>query len=215
MAYPEESDLTTYLATLGITSVAGYALDDMIMSAIREFEARTGRLKLQGDADASNVRYTITGPTGKYVLLEIFDTYDVDDVYTGWNGSTGTQLTEDTDYILLPENASILGVPVEAIRFLTYPTTTPRSIKVGGKLGYAAELPQDVFDAILARASVIFLTQQAGTKGQVASKKQGDRAISYVQASGESSSGIPGDTLNRLENQWERCISRYIRIRYQ
>jgi hypothetical protein len=136
---------------------------------------------------AQTVRYNPPTTLGRDLILEIFDTHTITAIYSSWNGTTGTLLVEGTDFELLPENATLKGTSIEAIRFLGWPSSAPRSIAVTGKLGINT-IPSALQRGILALAAADVLTQAEGSNGTAIERKIGDRSVKY--ADGELQSAI-------------------------
>lgn len=205
MAAPTTTDLTNFLTTIGVTPSSSADLSALLTSATQEFEERTGRQKYQGDSTTTAIRYTLPWPTGKNIRLVIADCWAITEVRNNYSGSgTGTALSEFDDYMLRPEGYTQLARPVEYIDFITLPSTLPGSILVTGKLGYASTMPAAVFEAIVCRAALQLLTQQAGESGTITDEKLGDRSVKY--GSGEES------TIKRLQGVFDRAVSRYTKV---
>lgn len=207
MAAPTASDLTTYLSTLGVTANAGIDEDAILAAVTAELEQRTGRSKFQGDASATAIRYTIDYPFGQVLRLEINDCWTVSEVRTGYTGvsGSGTVLTEYEGYTHFPQNHAQRGLPIEAIDFITCPSTAPGSILITGKLGVASSMPSDVFQAILARAAAQVIMQQSGESGSVSEQRQGDRQVRFDTTAGR-------DTVSRLINQFDMAVTRWAKV---
>lgn len=205
MAIPVGTDVETFLSGMGVAVPTDVDLDSLVTSAILEFESRTGRQKLEGDAGATAVRYTLPWPMGGHVRLPIADVWTLTEVRTGYKGSgTGTVLAEYTDYVTLPLNGNLAGRPVEGIQFVYTPSTGPGEILITGKLGYAATMPTDIFGAIVSNAAANALIQIAGPSGSALEQKQGDRSIKY----GDKDQS----TINRLMAEFDRVASRYLKV---
>lgn len=201
------SDLTSYLNNLGLTNLGSYDLDSALNSAILTAEGMTRRRFYLNDANTpQTVRYNPPKAIGRDLLLEIFDTFDITAIYSSWNGTTGTALVEGTNYELLPENTTVKGISVEAIQFLSWPSTSPRSIAVVGKLGLKT-LPVDLKRGILALAAADVMTQAEGNAGTAIERKIGDRSVKYAD----------GEMLSAIGKQKEAgcaLITKYIKVPY-
>lgn len=207
MANPTTSDLTTYLTSMGITAAAEIDEQAIIDSAIAELEAMTGRKKFQGDATNTAIRYSLPWPQGKNVVLPIQDCWSLFEVrinYTGTSG-TGTVLTEYDDFTHVPLLHAQNGGPIEAIQFSNAYSLEPGSILITGKLGYASSMPQDVFNAVLARCAAQVVKQSAGASGNASMEKQGDRQVQYGMEAGQS-------TYDRLMQEFTNAVSRYLKV---
>lgn len=209
MANPTTTDLTNFLASIGVTPAGTTQLQNIIDATIAELERLTGRNKYQGDSDSTAVRYTLPWPQGQNVILEIADCWSVSEVRVGYTGTagTGTVLTEYEGFEHLPFNHSTRGWPVEAIKFINCPPLTPGGILITGKLGVASTMPQDVFNGILAGAAAQVLKQQAGAEGSITEQKQGDRSVKFNTADGQS-------TYQRLVSEFNMMVTRWIKGTY-
>jgi hypothetical protein len=208
MAAPTTTDLTNFLTTIGVTASGSADLSALLNSATLEFETRTGRQKYQGDTGVTAVRYTIPALQGNSVRLTIADCWAITEVRTNYSGAgTGVVLTEYTDYIHRPDGHTQKKQPIEAIQFVYMPSIEPGSILITGKLGYASDMPADVFQAILSRAASQLLIQQAGESATVAEEKQGDRSVKYGSEAGRG-------TIDRLQKVFDLTASRYTKVAY-
>jgi hypothetical protein len=207
MPAPTTGNLTSFLTTIGVTASGSADLSALLNSATLEFETRTGRQKYQGDTGVTAVRYTIPALQGNSVRLTIADCWAITEVRTNYSGgSTGVVLTEYTDFIHRPDGHTQKKRPIEAIQFVYMPSIEPGSILITGKLGYASDMPADVFEAILSGAAAQLMTQQAGESGTITDEKNGDRSVKY--------SGDQNSTIQRLQSVFDLTASRYTKVAY-
>lgn len=208
MPAPTTTNLTSFLTTIGVTASGSADLTALLASATLEFETRTGRQKYQGDAGTTAVRYTIPPLQGNSVRLTIADCWAITEIKVNYSGgSTGKVLTEYDDFIYRPDGYTQKRRPIEAIQFVHMPSIEPGSILVTGKLGYASDMPTDVFEAILSGAAAQLMIQQAGESGSVTEEKNGDRSVKY-------GAGNDLGTVERLQKVFDTTASRYIKVAY-
>jgi len=208
MPAPTTGNLTSFLTTIGVTASGSADLAALLNSATLEFETRTGRQKYQGDTGTTAVRYTVPLLQGNIVRLTIADCWAITEVRINYSGAgTGVVLTEYTDFIYRPDGYTQKRRPIEAIQFVYMPSIEPGSILITGKLGYAADMPADVFEAILSGAAAQLMTQQAGDSGTITEEKNGDRSVKYGT---EADQG----TIDRLQRVFDQTASRYTKVAY-
>lgn len=101
-------------------------------------------------------------------------------------GSSGTALTHETDFFLLPYNAPTDGRPYEWVEFALDQRGGSKSIKIIGSWGYSATLiPEDVWLAALFTAGLMATGTIAGPGGELTSIKQDDVAYGYSESAGQ------------------------------
>lgn len=179
--YPDDTALTAWLTGLGVTSIpSGIDLQDQIDAAVEELERISGQSPflvqaLNADFKFDPSRTTQLNLRSRWVSIATVTV-------------AGDAKTEDTDFWLKP-----YGGPYTYIEFddALISDGQPLSITVNGKRGYASELPQRVYDALLnyaagsvMRASVIAGTTAIGPKRRI---KQDSVEIEY--AGGSSAQG--------------------------
>lgn len=192
-SWPTSSDVSAMLTTAGLVgSTDTFDYHTAIQAAIEEFEHLTGRRPFLRDAADVTRRYDPPGPRrsgftyatthaggGIYLPLDA-GLLTVTAVYAGWDGSSGSALTEGTDYILHPANAAAMGLPYDAIEFLYPMFGGRRSIAVVGKWGYSATVPYDVWEAVRGQAAANLAPQIAASISRgVISWKEADVAEEY------------------------------------
>ena len=141
-------------------------------AALREFEELTGEIPLETDdalTSADQIRfYDPPGPNHAPQTLGGGYRLDIGGSLTSFvslrSGITttdalGTLLTLNTDFFLLPYNAPGITRPWTAIEFITPVWGQRRSIKLVGRFGFGAAIPEDVWLAIVHRAVSLALPQ--------------------------------------------------------
>lgn len=127
-----------------------------VASVVAEFERRTGWKPFLAEA-VDSARYF--DYTDQYGELQLNGGYvSITSVTV-----SGTLQTVNTNYTLEPRNAVSDGYPYTHINFpyggwrTGYPTT-PNSIVIVGKRGFATELPADVWQSVQEAAALVALT---------------------------------------------------------
>lgn len=111
---------------------------------------------------------------------------------------TGTVLTVDVDYWLEPMGTD---GPYNYVRFASYQSGVPKSIKIIGKRGYnASEIPAEAWLAVANRAALECAMQTSAAGAS--SIKQGPVTIS----------GEVGSLLKGLDSQYKQAVGRYTRV---
>ncbi|MBS1725366.1 MAG: hypothetical protein JST51_01500 [Armatimonadetes bacterium] len=173
--YPTTTDLSDHLTQ--IDGAPSSPSEDILAAAIEdgiETAERLTRRVFSSSGNSETRTYDgITGNIGKDRIVEIDDCYDLTAVSVD-----GNDLTEDTDYVLLPRRRRD-GKPIEAIQFIG--STTPfkvGSLSVAATFGWET-LPATIKKAILDIAAVSILKTNSAATGQVIQRKIGDRQIIY------------------------------------
>lgn len=212
MAYPSTGDFTTWLTAEGLYNAAfSGSLAGALAAAQRELEAVVGSRPFIAAGSATARRYDVPGPRsrltsrsggGRLLRLDSYLSEAPVSVIVGTDvdGTDGVTLTLWTDYILLPDNWSSLGVPIDAIEFRVQHFGQAASITVNGKWGAYTTLPDDLKIALyqlaawyLRNAIVI-----AATSGGLAGWKDGDIETKYASpesfflGNGNDGSGLLG-----------------------
>lgn len=155
--YPRGNELGSYLEGAGISPGAGLNLDTLIGAARRDFERAVGGIILAAQEpqerrfDPPFARWPALLDLGDFLLEPASVAYQRPD-------GDPQSYTIDEDVWFRPDNAAERGRPFELLEFLRpWPHFSRhgdrRSIRVTGRWGYADSVPDDVFDAILARAA--------------------------------------------------------------
>jgi len=173
--YPDGGDLQTYLTEIGITqTISSDTKTNAVADAIFWAERFTGRTFTTSDSSETR-KYDATQPQNEYTLVEIEDANTITAVTIG----TGSALTLDTDYDLLPLPLRS-GNPYECVRFLRSRPYGPKEIRVTGKFGWSA-VPGSVYQAIVIYAAGTIVSGiDSGLGGSAARRKIGDREVQYA-----------------------------------
>lgn len=201
MAWPVAADLSAYLVEQGRSAPSSVALDSALASAIAAFEIGTGWIPFLGESGSN-----LYDP---WHVMPCWDGWTLDlgsglvsatSVYVGWDGSDGTLLTADTDYWLCPPAKVGNSQPYTGIRFAARQAGGPRSIRVTGVWGYASDIPDDVFAAILQGAAAFAITDTATVlAGKI---KEGPVELDFKD----------GNQASAYEKAFAAAIARYRRI---
>ena len=192
--YPTAADLAAVLTGGGITVTAGLSalLTDAAAAGRQAFENATGRVML---APVGDVTKEFAPPEPHYGLVDIPDLIAVTSVVYQPENATPETLVDGRDYWLTPANAPDDGKPwttLQMRRAWVLPTlhSNLRAVKVTGRWGYGAEIPEDAWLAMcflgLAAHGVII---GHSFTGGVKSRKEADRAEEYGMAATEMVKG--------------------------
>lgn len=203
--YPDATVLQTYLTEIGITStVSTLTKTNALAEAVEWAEGYTGRVFITSDSSETR-KYDVVGPQNGNVICQIQDAWDITAVSVG----TGSALTEDTDFELLPIN-SRSGWAYEAVRFLTSSPYGTKNVNITGKFGWQA-VPGAVSGAILKYAAgIISGGITAGSGGAAIRRKIGDREVQFAGTSNGFGEGAEGE----LKKQAARALDPYVRVPY-
>jgi hypothetical protein len=146
--YPIDADLADRIEALGILATGegwGFDLGAKVGAAIADWERDTGHLPFLA-ASSMSVHYF--DPPRRSCRL------DFDGGLASLSSLTisGTTLTVDEDFFLMPTNAAARGLPITGVEFAAPVSGEPRSIAVTGRWGYATTLPDAAYEAILCKA---------------------------------------------------------------
>lgn len=154
-AYPTAGDLQVLLTASGVLldlSAGGLIyldLEGAVTAARQQFEELTGRTFL---AYSQARRYD--SPVNLRGILDLrADLLSLESVTAG-----GTALVSGRDFVLGPANADLNGRPWSWIEFIQLfrsglSPQIRQDIRVTGSWGYSAQVPEDVWQAILAGAA--------------------------------------------------------------
>lgn len=198
-AYPTDADVVSAMPD-GVTPPAHAA--KILLGVIGDFERRTGYVPFLGATGVTTRTYDPPfdrRAEGTGYLLDLEGGFwDVDTIELN-----DSALTITTDFILLPLNAAALSRGWDKVQLLAHPGFEPSSIDVTGKQGYAEELPDDIWTAILEETVGRCLRALSSSGGAVTSEKQGGVTIAYDSKQDYSS---------RAAAQFKNTIFRYMRI---
>lgn len=174
------SAVTTTTAERVVIFRTPFDLATGVAAGIQAFEADAGRVFL---ATADTTRY-FDPPSGPQGMLDLkADLAAVTTVTVA-----GATKTENTDFVLRPLDAAAEGKPYSLIQFsgrfyAPVVFSQIRSIAITGRWAYASSatgMPEDVWLAMLAKASLIRLPQLSLTiSGGVTDWKEADISESY------------------------------------
>jgi hypothetical protein len=212
-AYPTAAQLQQFLAAQNLVdnppagAAALFDYDLAVKSAVSDFEAATQRRFVAGVpatryyAPPSNPRRLLDFRSDLLSLTSV--------VYHPLNSSAQT-LVVDTDYRLGPANAAADATPYQYLE-LYYRWwaadlwSLQRAVEVTGVWAYSAQVPEDVFQAILKSATILMLPELATMEtGHLRSWKQGIVTEEY-------GSDPLGRIQTRFETQVARVVGRYRR----
>jgi hypothetical protein len=203
--YPDATALQTYLTEIGITStVSSGTKTNALAEAVEWAETFTGRTFITSDSSETR-KYDVEGPQNGLVICEIQDAFSITSVSIG----TGSALTLNTDYELLPINPRT-GWAYEAIRFLLSAPYGNRNVNVTGKFGWSA-VPGAVNQAIMQYAAGTILAGiNAGSGGSAARRKIGDREVQYAGTVNSFGTGSAAE----LKLSAAISLAPYVRVPY-
>lgn len=116
--------------------------------------------------------------------------------------ASGANLTPNTDAFLSPRNAPYEGLPYTGIEFYRQPCGLKRSISVTGVWGRVPSLPDDVREALLAKAAATLAPQlQAYVSRGLSRWREGD-----VEQWSD------GEPFRGLAARWERIYAETVRL---
>jgi hypothetical protein len=212
-AYPTAADLEAYLVTLGLYPAGAAELDALDLegkaaAAVVEWETRTGyRPFLANGSDTTRV---YDPPPGRFLELGT-GLLSVSALYTAvTTASPGAVQTEGTDFWLERATAAYDGAPFEVITFAGCPYGERRSIAITGLWGYSATVPDDAWQAILARGAWLCAPQAAMVMGG------GAEAVRVLSSEVRYPSAATGGPLAAQQKAWsamfEAAVRRYRRV---
>jgi hypothetical protein len=206
-AYPTSTDLDSFLTAAGF-SLGTLDTATAIAAAIDDFERRAGRIMLRGAADLVRA---YDPPYGQPLLVLEFDLHALTDLQIVPVGGGATLLTQNTDYLLRSYNAGPAfdaeAGPFSAVEFLTWRWSEParsqdrRSVRVNGRWGYAAVIPEDAWLAMVMRGAALLAPSRGGTLsgGHVRTADSGVERL------------YGDDPLRGLRQAWERSFETAVR----
>ena len=185
MPYPTSDDLRQYLNSASLLSdstdasvVAGLKLDVCISAAIKNFESDAGRTMIA----VQQTRKFDPPKWGTKVLNLNADLASGSSFTVSIAGSTKTK---DTDYYMIPSTSEYDGNPYAAIEFpvpWTNYSIARKAIQITGYWGFAADIPNDAYIAILAGGAALAVPaiQRAVSQGLI-ERKEGDTDYKYAE----------------------------------
>lgn len=172
--YPTALDLQRHLLSAGMLDMPMTAAQQLldfsspINSAITTWENNTGydpflattqtRIFDPPGPTIRGTRYGYRARGGERFIQLDNGLWSLTSVTTGIDAvSPGTLRTLNTDFYLYPVNAPLKGEPYTEIEFVLPVWGSQQSVHIVGAWGYSQLLPDDVWEAILARASVVIV----------------------------------------------------------
>lgn len=195
--------METFFSAQGLTPPSGIAR--YVDSAIAEWESTTGYYPFLGSQEElvwmfdgcplGTSRLDLRGGFWEIASVTIDISYD----------GTGTLFIENRDYILLPQNAANENRGWNAIQFLSRSPVGFRCVEIVGKRGYAEELPDDVWSAIIERAAAGAMLEAIQGSGVERKVQQGPVTVEFDTDSANSKIGI-------WNSNFDKTVFRYMRI---
>jgi hypothetical protein len=184
-AWPTAAELTALFTGLGLAVPDGVDLEIHANAAVAEWDRRTGYQPFLSGASATRRfdppnsgrvpgfwtyrggRKILDLRAGVTAVTQVSAYVSADD--------SGTELTVDEDYWLLPLNAAERSSPYTQIEFRSPKFGQAASIEVTGTWGFADTVPDDAYLAVLnyAAANVLSVIREALMAG-VVEWKEGD-----------------------------------------
>lgn len=209
-AWPTVAELQAAYESQGLIAPDGMQVH--INAAIDRWESLSGwKPYFPVDAgthanDDTPATFSYDPPEHGYTTLWLLQPWKtITTVVTGYSTTyAGTTQTLNTDYRVLPLNASATGKPIIAIEFATYPSGGWGSIRITGIPG-VSEIPEDVWLAVrdeAMRTSIIEVMQGESTASEL---RQGPFQIKFDTDEGRSK-------LDRWNQQFLNVARRHMRI---
>jgi hypothetical protein len=210
---PTGADLEAYLVTLGLytagsAELGALELEGKAAAAVVEWETRTGyRPFLANGSDTTRI---YDPPYTRFLELAA-GVLSVSALMTGVGvASPGTARAEGTDFWLERAQAAYEDAPFEVVTFACSPGGARRSITITGRWGYAATVPDDAWQAILARGAWLCAPQAAMSMGG------GAEVVRVLSSEVRYPSAATGGPLAAQQAAWtalfEAAVRRYKRV---
>jgi len=235
-AMPGEADLEILIRSLNLFDTDALSdvlelldLETFAAAAVRQWEEETGWIPFLAettpalDGGVDETRYfDPPGPNtrGQFIgggtdLRLDCGLVVLEDVDIGWSPSTpGTPQFAGTDFRLWPYNADPLDRPWTELRFKVRQWGQPQSIRLVGRFGYSATVPDNAWLAILHYAVILALPEIASniTGGVLEFQEAGvtERyGAGFLSGSGAENDPSTGGAWGR---EWRRTVNLYKRI---
>lgn len=192
-AYPTEADLQAFLIAAGISAEAPSGVGTYASGAAEEWEMKTGYKPFLADSADSTEYFDGPAPS---CYLDLRGGYvSITSLATGITATdtTGTVQTVNSDYFPVYSGDTIVGIDFNA------PLFGKRTIKIVGKRGYSASIPDEVYNAILQKAAADCAPYLTGL-GDLKSIKQGPVEYQF----NESSLKLWASAFDRLALRYRR-----------
>lgn len=208
MAWPTTSDVEAAVAAFGASVPAGFDTAGALAVAIETVERVTGWSPIE--PDASDVEVFVDPTFGVSVPLPCgfvsITSVEVD----------GVTLTANEDYCLEPTGAPTRNQPYSWLRMartdysaamsLRTSPGAPGTIKVTGKRGYAAAIPQAFANAAVMLAASEAIKASQGVNGPITELQQGLLKVKY------GGSGGGNDASSDMERKAMASLAQYVRM---
>lgn len=215
-AYPTASDLQTFLTAKGLvpsfTQGAPASIDyaTLIVAARKEVEADCQRNFLP---TASSVMRVYDPPLDRNRILDLeADLLSVTTLqWLPYNTTTAQVFAVDQDYRLGPPNAQADNAPFQYVEFFRHfygphPWALKRSIQIIGTWGFSLTIPEDVWQAILLKATILILPDIA------ADRSQGFKSWTQQKVTEAYWEEPYGKILERYMQQYLKIVQHYRRL---
>lgn len=230
-AFPTASDLSTYVSGLNLFDSSELAavlarlnLTDKAAAAAQAFQEQAGWFPFITDGSDVSRRFDPPGPNsghggiwdvrgGKWVLnlRAGLSGTPAPVIVMGYSASStnpqaGTTLVAEDDYWLLPEEAPLMSKPYTHVEFAVSMWGAPRSIRVTGRFGYGANVPEDAWQAVLQYGASMAWPDLAVNLSL--------GLLSYTEAGVTETSGPKAlaDYNEQWQANFQRAVNRYQRI---
>lgn len=194
MPFPTGAELAQFLVDAGVLASVPGDLD------LYESIAEQSRLEFERDTGWSP--FLATGetrywdPNGTTLLDPGVGILSVACLELG-----GEEQTLNSDYWLLPYN----GFPKTLIRFASPLAGEPRSVSIVGTFGYASEIPQDAYRAVITHGAALATAVLYGSGGLKSEVQEGDVRYKIDTEAGRSQ-------VDRWASQYRAAVKRYRRV---
>jgi hypothetical protein len=156
--WPTTAELTTRLTEAGITAPSTATMQAVINAGIQRFEAMTRFFPFLSTGSDETRRFT--PPQSSFLKLKA-GLITLTSLTTHVSpSSSGSALTVNEDFWLMPEDAAERGEPYRWIHFRSWQHGQPRSLVLVGKWGFGLTVPDEAWEAVmqLALAQVLRLS---------------------------------------------------------
>lgn len=205
MGWPTDKELGSFLVSAKLCQSVPDSITGTMAAAVRAFEKHVGWSPFL-TTPATSVQHD---PPKDGILWLASGFVSVSSVVTGYSStSDGTELTEGTDYVLLPRNADLRNYCYDRVDFFGARSGAPGSVLVTGVPGRMTDNDPELDDVkfwLLRGAAASVALESQGQEGPMQRLKQGPVEMEFSVEAGRS----------RIE-QWtagyESMVSRYQRI---
>lgn len=201
-AYPTAADLEARLTGMNL-EVGDIDLDQAAATGRASIETPTGRVFLAEDGTR-----TFDPPEAPSRVLDLRE--DLAGSPTALTFAS-TAYTLGTDYRLLDQNAAARGKPYWAVQFLRFfaapiPTSYWGCISITGPWGYAEQIPDDVWEAMMA-AALLSIAPDLTLKDSDGLTKWSEAGVTE-----EYGGELYGKSIDRLQKRVDTVVTNYRRV---